>query len=716
MAKQEKQNKALIIIGISLLSIFLAYILSLTDTFEMLELKLLDMRFELRGSIEVEKNPIVIVQIDDQSDEATEHRWPWPRSYFAEVIENLNEAGAAVIGVDVIFDQPDKYGLQYDDEFAETLQQYDNVVLAGKLLRTTGRSQYSTLYPPYQKFAENSDWGLVAIEADIDGFYRRYLVAESHNDSLYASFSSEVLRKYLGEDSLIIENNPETFKLNDLTIPKYDGYSMLINFSGPAFNFPYYSFANILDDDDFDIKFDYDMDVFSDTGDVALGIPPGLKYTGDLKNKIVLIGATMQELHDNFPTPFLDKKNPDGSTARVEMPGVEIHANALLTMLNQNFLMKAPWWLTLLTVLIGTFLAYLITHLFRTFWSIVLTTVAIIIFIIISIFAFTELNMLLQIVFPVFANAFAYVGHTLYHYLETQKEKRMLRGAFTHYVPEKVVEQIVQNPDSLKLGGEERIITVIFSDVAGFTSISEKLTPRQLVTLLNEYLTEMTEIILDHNGIIDKYEGDAIMAEFGMPVSTDDHPQVACRASLKMQRRLEELRTKWKKEGKPELSARVGINTGEVIAGNMGSKTVFDYTVLGDHVNLGSRLEGANKFYGTNIMISEFTYAYVKDDFHTRPLDLIRVKGKEKPIEVFELIAERSDKLDSKFSEMLNAYKKGMVSYRQRDWKTAIEYFSMALELKPDDFVSKIYRKRCLEYKINEPAADWDGVTTMTEK
>jgi adenylate cyclase len=308
------------------------------------------------------------------------------------------------------------------------------------------------------------------------------------------------------------------------------------------------------------------------------------------------------------------------------------------------------------------------------------------------------------------------VGHNLYQYVLSQHEKRMIKGAFSHYVPEKVVSQILENPDKLTLGGEERIVTVMFSDVAGFTSISEKLTPAELVHLLNEYLTSMTDQILDHQGIIDKYEGDAIMAEFGMPVPYDNHAYMACKAALSMQTELRNLRKKWKDENKPLLTARIGINTGEVIVGNMGSRNVFDYTVMGDHVNLGSRLEGANKFYGTSIMISEYTHSLVNDDFYTRELDLIRVKGKEKPIKVYELIASKDIQLEQRFQEMLEIYTKGLNHYKAQEWDNAIDCFEACLKIRPNDTPSSEYRSRCIEYKFNSPGADWDGVTVMKEK
>lgn len=718
MEKSKKMPEWLIVLGISIVSVLAALMMANTTSFQTLELKSLDMRFGLRGPLSVEDNPIVILKIDDQSDESTPHRWPWPRSYFAHVLRNLNEAGVKAIGVDVIFDQPDKYGAREDDQLREVLKEYDNIVLAGKIARTFEQRSFSNMiFPPYEKFiTQKSHWGLVSLESDLDGFYRRYIVGDVYNDSLYNSFAAKLYQIYTDQDSAMLSMDESSFHLGSLTIPKYDANSMLINFIGPAYSFPNYSFDNVLDTEDFDLLEDYDLDTFDDPGDPEFGISPGLKYSGLLKDKIVLIGSTMQELHDNFPTPFLDAAGNDSISAKVEMPGVEIHANALLTMLQNRFLRRVPDALTIGNILLALLITFFATRFLPTLWSAAAVLAGFAGFVVGAIYLFSGYNMIIEMVFPTLVVGFAYMGHILYHYLQTQQEKRMLRGAFAQYVPEKVVQDIVANPEKLQLGGEERVVSVMFSDVAGFTSISEKLTPAELVVLLNEYLTAMTNIVLDHNGIIDKYEGDAIMAEFGVPVPFDDHPQVACRVALRMQEKLVEMRKQWEKEGRPQLEARIGINTGEMIVGNMGSQTVFDYTVMGDHVNLASRLEGANKQYGTFIMISEFTNAYVKNDFYTRPLDLIRVKGKEQPIEVFELIAERGQTLDSTHLEMLSVYQRGIESYRKRSWNEAIEFFEYCLSLREDDTPSKLYRKRCLEFKLNDPGPEWDGVFTMTTK
>lgn len=714
MAQKQKKISSWGVIAISLISIVMAYTLSLTNTLNSLELKLLDMRFGLIEPSDLRENPIVIVKIDDQSDETVKHRWPWPRSYYAQIIKNLNAAGAKAIGIDVILDKPNQGDPEGDDALAQVLKDYDNVVLVGKIVRDGIKSEIIT---PYDKFTDNENsWGLVSVENDVDGFYRRYLIATTHNDSLYNGFATELYKIYTNQPNLDISENNENYLLGDLTVPKFSSSSMLINFHGPANTFPGYSFDYVIDTEEFDLRDEYDIDSFDDPGDPEFGIPPGLMYSGQLKDKIVLIGATMFELHDNFPTPYMSVKDSSGLEKSIEMPGVELHANALLTLLNHNFITQPSTVQIYIIILLAVTLTFLITRFLPTLWASIATIALLLIYLLITVYAFTESNFMIEIVNPVLIIAFSYVGHTLFHYLQTQQEKKVLRGAFAHYVPEKVVQQIINNPDTLKLGGEEREVTVMFSDVAGFTTISEKLTPAELVLLLNEYLTAMTNIVLDNNGIIDKYEGDAIMAEFGMPVPSDDHPHLACRTALQMQRQLVKMREKWKSEGKPELVARVGINTGFVIVGNMGSQTVFDYTVMGDAVNLGSRLEGANKIYDTYIMISETTNDYVKESFYTRPLDLIRVKGKNKPVEVFELIEEKSTKLGQEKLELINSYTKGINYYRNRQWREAIESFEHCLTISPEDHPSKLYRKRCLEFKINDPGPNWDGVFTMTTK
>jgi adenylate cyclase len=704
---------------IAFISIILALFLGFSDLFRTLELNLVDLRFRIRGTIPVNNSPIVIIAIDDQSDESTPSRWPWPRSYFARVVENLEEAGVKAIGLDVLFDEADQNGPEHDAMLAEILQRYDNIVLTGKLERTsdvtTGTIQ--SLVKPYKTFLTGATtWGLVSIEADGDGFYRRYHAGQTFNDSLLPSFAAELIRKSLPADQKTFYEDGDDIILGNYRIPKIDAYSMMVNYSGPARTFAYYSFDNILDDADFDLLDEYDTDAFDTPGDSLLGLPPGLKFSAAFKDKIVLIGSTMQELHDNFPTPFLEYRSPEGQLLRAEMPGVEIHANAIQTILTGNHLKSFSFTSELLILLALALVIYFSGRYLNAALNALIVLGVFIIYLVLSALLFIKGNLILNITTPTLVILFGYSAQLFYHFILTQREKTMLRGVFAYYVPEKVIHELINNPEKLTLGGEERVVTVLFSDVAGFTSISEMLKPSELVLLLNEYLTAMTEVILKNNGIIDKFEGDAIMAEFGVPVSFPDHARAACKAALDMQKELRKLRVNWKKQNRPELYARVGINTGEMVVGNMGSRDVFDYTVMGDHVNLGARLESANKPYGTDIMISEFTYSHVKDDFYTRPLDLIRVKGKQKPIQTYELIAERNASLSPKFAEFIEVYHIGIIRFEERDWEKAVDCFDHCLKLMPDDIPAKIYMERCQEFRYNPPPADWDGVITMKEK
>jgi adenylate cyclase len=290
------------------------------------------------------------------------------------------------------------------------------------------------------------------------------------------------------------------------------------------------------------------------------------------------------------------------------------------------------------------------------------------------------------------------------------RERSFIKNAFAKYVPEKVVHQLLLKPELLRLGGEERVITVLFSDVAGFTTISERMSPTELVHLLNEYLTEMTRIVLDEGGIVDKFEGDAVMAEFGAPLELPDHADRAVRAGLRMQRRLLALRREWREQGLPELHCRVGINTGSMVVGNMGSDQVFDYTVMGDAVNLASRLEGANKRYDTHLMISEFTLeALTPDVFRTRILDVLRVKGKSEAVRVYEVLGETRESLDPETEAYAGAYQAAFEAYLVRD-------FGAALALRPEDPASRDMLERM---EGSDPAAlpeGWDGSVALTSK
>ncbi|MCU0845497.1 MAG: CHASE2 domain-containing protein [Spirochaetes bacterium] len=300
-------------------------------------------------------------------------------------------------------------------------------------------------------------------------------------------------------------------------------------------------------------------------------------------------------------------------------------------------------------------------------------------------------------------------------FVSEESQKRFIKSAFSHYLSPHVIDEIIKNPESLNLGGEMREISIFFSDVAGFSTISEKLTPPQLVTLLNEYLSEMTDIILSYDGTVDKYEGDAIIAFFGAPHPYPDHAAKLCMAAIDMKKRLAEMRERWRSIGQQELKVRMGMNTGNAVVGNMGSRTRMDYTMMGDSVNLAARLEGANKYYSTYAMISENTYLQSKDHIEARELDLIKVVGKNEPIKVYELLGKKGN-LPDYMLEMLIKYYEGLELFRARDWKAARTAFRAGLKIVEDDGPCKTYVERCSEFIETPPPKNWDGVYKLKTK
>lgn len=300
-------------------------------------------------------------------------------------------------------------------------------------------------------------------------------------------------------------------------------------------------------------------------------------------------------------------------------------------------------------------------------------------------------------------------------FMKEESQKRFIKSAFSYYLSPSVIDEIIKDPDSLGLGGEDREITIFFSDVKGFSTISEKLTPRELVVRLNEYLTEMTDVILKYNGTVDKYIGDAIMAFYGAPVLMPDHPVKACLAAIDMKKRLRELQEQWRKSGMEPIFARMGLHSGKATVGNMGSRTRMDYTVMGDAVNLASRLEGANKSFDTHAMISGSTYEGAKNEIDARQLGRIKVVGKQEAVPIYELLGRRG-KLPGRIYEMLEKYNQGRDYFTKRDWKQARSLFRSALKIVPDDGPSRIYAEQCEHYLKTPPPRGWDGVFVLKTK
>ena len=428
----------------------------------------------------------------------------------------------------------------------------------------------------------------------------------------------------------------------------------------------------------------------------------------DLKGKLLFYGLTATGTQDYAPVPV---------QGRYKMVGY--HANALNTILTEQFLTRLPTeYRLLILIFLGAFMGFIIPK-FGPASGAGVVAALLVVQMSSSYYLFVYEGLWIDIVGPVAVVFLSYLAVSINNYLIERKERAYIQGSFKMYLSPAVVDQIAQSPDSLQLGGQRKKLTILFSDVAKFSVISENLTAEALVDLLNEYLGSMTEIIMAHNGTVDKYEGDLIMAFWGAPIDNANHAVDACIATLAMQDKLIQLRQQWQSENRPpfisNMDARVGLNTGDVVVGNMGSKQRFDYTVMGDSVNLASRLEGANKPYGTNIMISEFTYEMVKDHVEVRELDKIRVVGRAVPVTVYEMLAKKGE-LDLPTAQVVNFYNTGLHYYKDRKWTDAQEMFLRALAENPKDGPSKTYIDRCERYGANPPPDDWDGVETLTEK
>jgi adenylate cyclase len=394
---------------------------------------------------------------------------------------------------------------------------------------------------------------------------------------------------------------------------------------------------------------------------------------------------------------------------------VGTYHNIVNTILNESFIIKISYLMNLLIIIILTLIMGIGVQRLNARKSLFSIAAALIVINLINIGVFALFNIWFDQLganLAVFLPSFIIAGIKL---MKEEGQKRYIKSAFSRYLAPAVIEKIIESPKALELGGEEQTISIFFSDIAKFSTISEKLTPPELVQLLNEYLSEMTNIILSHNGTVDKYIGDAIMAFYGAPLPYEDHARRCCMAAIDMKKKLKDMQDSWRDQNRDILKVRMGMNTGKAVVGNMGSNTQMGYTAMGDAVNLASRLEGVNKVYSTYAIISGSTYEHVKDIVDVRKLDTIRVMGKEEPIVIYELLGEK-DKLPDKMYGMIEKYNKALDSFAKWEWKNAISFFQQGLKIVKDDGPSLYYIDRCEKYIRRPPSKDWDGVYKMTSK
>ncbi len=423
-----------------------------------------------------------------------------------------------------------------------------------------------------------------------------------------------------------------------------------------------------------------------------------------INGKSFIFGATAIGVYDLRVTPF-----------EKAFPGPETHLNMLANLFDKNFIktVSNEKKIMLFSILVvgGLFSIFIAQSGAVIGFS--LTALCLIVVFVLDQYLLKQ-GLVTTMALPAIFVLFLYTALTFYKYLTEERKKKHLRSTFSKYVSPAIVDEILKDPENIELGGKKIRMSVSFSDVRGFTTISEKLDPSALSDVLNMYLTPMTNIIFQNKGTLDKYMGDAIMAFFGAPIYFPDHATHACRCALQSIEKLKQIQLEFKAKNLPEIDIGIGINTGDMSVGNMGSDIVRSYTVMGDSVNLGSRLEGINKEYGTRIIISQFTHAEVKDKFVTREVDQVKVKGKNEPVKIFELIAEGST--TKEINAMLLAFNQGYTEYQMKKFTEAISSFKKGLATVPNDPVCELYIERCEEYLVEPPPENWDGVFVMKTK
>lgn len=715
--------------AILIFSLLVGWMVVSTTPIQTLELRITDALFRFRGSLELNNSPVVLVAISDQADEEIPEMWPWPRKYHAQLVHNLNAAGAKVIGFDVTFIQADEFNPLNDTLFARAMQSYGNVVLAGDIRteRRVGRAEVVRYLPPYGLFLDQgqADWGVISYPLDPDGFVRRYQPVFNHLGQQYPSFALQLLRHYKDLDAVTFQEKGRHSHLGFTRIPTFGRSGMLINYHGAANTFPVYSYEQIIDDSHTLMMSDREFFGIEDPEDKEYGMfddPDfGLLHSGDLEGKIVIVGATMPELQDFHPTPFA-----------AQFPGYEIHANVIQTILDGTFLKQAPFGILILFTVLPVLLVILFTvyrGVVAGFVSLILLTT--IIGAAVAVF-FTQWSMRLELLLPLTPLYLGFLSSTTWRFVTDQIEKRRVQSLFGSYVSPELVRTMIDSGEEPRLGGEESHITAFFSDIQSFSAFSEQLEPRKLVDLINEYLSAMTDIITEENGTLDKYIGDAIVGFFGAPHPVPDHAYRACIASQRMVLKQAELRQRWKKEGNKwpamvsQMQTRIGLNTGLMVTGNMGSSTRFNYTMMGDNVNLAARCESGARSYGVFTLVTESTVSEALrfgDECVFRYLDSTVVKGRAKPVCLYEITGLRSH-LHSDVFECLALFAEGVAHYQEQRWQLALNLFLKSAELEPwrpglpgvTSNPSLVMAERCRHLKQHPPGDDWDGVYIMKTK
>lgn len=692
-------KKTAVILFMALASTALCALTAAMPIVEAFGSKAMDAMFGLAARPEKADRRIVLVEVDQASIDHYEKDnipFPWPRGMYAPIIDFAAKHGAKAVVFDILFNNISPFGEDQEFTFAESIKKSGITYLAASF---TGSDETSTtanlekygvklsgMAPeaivkngvslPLQAILDAARGiGSVSYKPDADGVYRRAAPFIQFGGSLIpALFAAPVAP--IGAEGMFYGG---MLAMGDLAIPVDGEGRMWINYHGPRGTYKRYSAAKVISA----------WTVESGGGEPII---PGDEFKG----AYVIVGYTAAGLFDLKPTPLSSVS-----------PGMEVHAAALDNILNGDFLRTVPYVWTILIAFIGAALVASAVILVPSWFIAALLSLSVAAALFAASYELFTHGQWMNLVTLLNGALFSLVGSAFYKYQVEGKQKRYIQRAFQHYVSPKVVSQIIREPERLQLGGEKRTITVFFSDLVGFTTLSETLPPSGLVHMLNEYTTLMADTITLHDGTVDKYIGDAVMAFWGAPLDQENHAGLACISAIECLKKLDVFRAALTASGGPAVDMRVGLNTGECVVGNMGSKDRFDYTAIGDAVNQASRLEGLNKAYGTRILAAEPAFMAAGCAVFGRKIDFLKVKGKDIPTLVFEIMAKGGEETPEQM-KLKELYESAFNAYLKRDWDTA-EHIAKNLVNDFGDGPSRTMLERIAAYRVSPPPADWDG-------
>lgn len=665
-----------------------------------LENRTLDLRFKAQPT---PPDPsIIIVTVDGGSLERLPWLgWPWPRQLYGDCLGLLRRWGASVVAFDVLYDLPSLYGASDDQALGDSAAAFGNAVFAVALQKRDGRpipaqavvpvsgsfpglDSAWTSTPPFDPIlAGAAALGNVSAIPDPDGIYRRVPLLTDTPDGPVPSLALAAAWLHAGRPPVSLA--PGALSFGSASFPLDDDYGMILRFRGPTSTFRYVPIADLL------------QAIEAEATGQPSPVDPAI-----FRNALVFVGYTAPGLYDLKPTPY-----------SAVCPGVEVHATTADNLLSGVAIRRLGSLSAFACALIVSLLCAAAFLAGKSVFVQGLAGVAVLAAYSGATFLVFRSNIWIEAAYPLSAGLASLLAGSILSYGNANRQRREIRVAFSQYLSPAVVEQLSRHPEQLVLGGEQKVMTVYFSDLAGFTSFSEKLSPADLVRLLNRYLGLMTDTVLEHEGTLDKYIGDAIVAFWNAPLPCADHAAAACRTVLSMRKSLVDLNRVLLSEGLPLLKPRTGLNTGQMTVGNMGSSRRFDYTVMGSSVNLASRLEGVNKAYNTLMMASRATVEEAGDAFSFRELDSIRVVGQKIPVDIFELLGYR-DEVSDEDTGRIAGYAEALASYRRADFTGASALFEALAS--GGDAPSAVMAGRCRTFLAGAPVENWDGVFDMTSK